>query len=56
MNGIQQLTNANVSDQMFQNAHLTYPLNTPTAKEMYHLRTIFSRLFPGDSCVRTVPF
>jgi len=45
-----------VSDEEFKTKDETFPLNTPTTKEMYLLRTFFSKYFPTDDCVKTVPF
>lgn len=48
-------TTSQVSDEEMANAATKFPYNTPTTKEGYYYRTIFSELFPGESAAKTVP-
>ncbi|NQX80799.1 MAG: asparagine synthase B [Flavobacteriaceae bacterium] len=49
-----EFCSARVSEQDMKLANSKYPHNTPTTKEAYYYRTIFSELFPQDSAVKTV--
>jgi asparagine synthase (glutamine-hydrolysing) len=44
-----------VSDAMFAQAALRFPVNPPQTKEAYWYRELFEREFPGEACARTVP-
>jgi asparagine synthase (glutamine-hydrolysing) len=53
---LKKITSEQVSDSDLKNAQYRFPVNTPTTKEEYYYRAIFSELFPGDEAARTVPF
>jgi len=53
---LKKITSEQVSDEQLQNAAYRFPVNTPTTKEEYYYRAIFSELFPGDEAARCVPF
>ncbi len=53
---LKKITSERVSDDQLKNAAHRFPINTPTTKEEYYYRSIFSELFPGDEAARTVPF
>jgi asparagine synthase (glutamine-hydrolysing) len=44
-----------VSDAMFAQAALRFPVNPPQTKEAYWYRELFEREFPGEACARSVP-
>lgn len=56
MDGIQAYVNDLISDEEFEQRAKTFPVNTPTSKEMYWHRRTFETCFPGETFVRTVPF
>jgi asparagine synthase (glutamine-hydrolysing) len=56
MEGIQAYVNAIISDEEYAEREKTFPVNTPTSKEMYWHRQTFENAFPGVSFVKTVPF
>ncbi len=43
-----------VSDKEMEEAHIIYPHNTPTTKEAYYIREIFTKHFPQDHAAKTV--
>lgn len=53
---LKKITSEAVSDNDLKNAQYRFPVNTPTTKEEYYYRSVFSELFPGDEAARTVPF
>jgi asparagine synthase (glutamine-hydrolysing) len=53
---LKKITSESVNDSDLENAQYRFPVNTPTTKEEYYYRSIFSELFPGDEAARTVPF
>lgn len=53
---LKKITAEQVSDSDLKNAAYRFPVNTPTTKEEYYYRSIFSEVFPGDEAARTVPF
>jgi len=53
---LKKITSEKVTDEQLKNAAHRFPLNTPTTKEEYYYRSIFSELFPGDEAARCVPF
>ncbi len=55
IDGLKAKAEAYVSDAMFAQAALRFPINTPQTKEAYWYRELFEREFPGDACARTVP-
>ncbi|MFV0289451.1 MAG: asparagine synthase B [Mangrovibacterium sp.] len=52
---LKQITNDAVSNEMMDNAHFRFPINTPRSKEEYYYRTIFAEHFPSDQAALTVP-
>ncbi len=44
-----------VTDEMMENAHHRFPIQTPSNKEEYYYRTIFEEHFPSDTAALTVP-
>ncbi len=55
IDGLKAHADAYVSDAMFAQAALRFPVNPPQSKEAYWYRELFEREFPGDACARTVP-
>jgi asparagine synthase (glutamine-hydrolysing) len=55
IDGLKAHAAAYVSDAMFAQAALRFPVNPPATKEAYFYRELFEREFPGDACARTVP-
>ncbi len=53
---LKKVTSEKVTDDQLKNAVHRFPVNTPTTKEEYFYRSIFSELFPGDEAARCVPF
>ncbi|MEO6069473.1 MAG: asparagine synthase B [Chitinophagaceae bacterium] len=53
---LKKITSEQVSDEQLKNAGHRFPINTPSTKEEYYYRTIFSELFPGDEAARCVPY
>ena len=55
---LKEMVNAEVSDEQLTNAKYKFPLQTPTSKEEFFYRSIFSEHFPSDAaalCVPSVP-
>lgn len=44
-----------VTDEMLENAHHRFPIQTPRTKEEYHYRSIFEDHFSSDAAALTVP-
>lgn len=44
-----------VSDDMWENRDVRYPVNTPRTREYYLLRSIFDSHFPHPDAIKTVP-
>jgi asparagine synthase (glutamine-hydrolysing) len=44
-----------ISDDMFKNAHIRFPINTPRTKEAYLYRQMFEEHFPERSAIESVP-
>ena len=55
IDGLKARAEAFVSDAMFAQAALRFPVNPPQTKEAYWYRELFEREFPGEACARTVP-
>jgi len=53
---LKRITSEQVSDEDLKHASYRFPVNTPTTKEEFYYRAIFTELFPGDEAARTVPF
>ncbi|MDQ3847225.1 MAG: asparagine synthase B, partial [Bacteroidota bacterium] len=56
IDSLKKITSEQVSDEQLKHAAHRFPLNTPTTKEEYYYRSIFSEFFPGDEAARCVPF
>ncbi|KAL3898168.1 MAG: hypothetical protein SGARI_006741 [Bacillariaceae sp.] len=52
---LKDISEREISDQMFANAKNRFPHNTPTTKEGYRYRMIFEEHFPGEAAEKTVP-
>ncbi len=52
---LKDVSEREISDQMLEQARFKFPINTPTSKEAYYYRQIFSELFPGDAAAACVP-
>ncbi|MBK8853320.1 MAG: asparagine synthase B [Saprospiraceae bacterium] len=44
-----------ITDEQMANAHHTFPIQTPTNKEEYYYRSIFTEHFPSDTAALSVP-
>ena len=55
IDGLKARAESFVSDAMFAQAALRFPVNPPQTKEAYWYRELFEREFPGEACARTVP-
>jgi asparagine synthase (glutamine-hydrolysing) len=55
IDGLKAQAEAYVSDAMFAQAALRFPVNPPQTKEAYWYRELFEREFPGEACARSVP-
>ena len=44
-----------VSDEQLANANYKFPIQTPTSKEEYYYRSIFTEHFPSDAAALSVP-
>jgi len=58
IDSLKELVEKEVTDEMMAAAEHKFPLQTPTAKEEYYYRSIFTEHFPSDSaalCVPSVP-
>jgi asparagine synthase (glutamine-hydrolysing) len=44
-----------VSDEQLANAKYKFPIQTPTSKEEYYYRSIFTEHFPSDAAAKSVP-
>jgi len=49
VDSLKDISEKEVSDQMFANAANRYPNNTPTTKEGFRYRMIFEEFFPGEA-------
>lgn len=52
---LKDISENEISDQMFANAKNRFPHNTPTTKEGYRYRMIFESFYPGEAAEQTVP-
>ncbi|MBV1922695.1 MAG: asparagine synthase B [Flavobacteriaceae bacterium] len=55
---LKEMVEKEVSDEQLANAKYKFPLQTPTSKEEFYYRTIFTEHFPSDTaalCVPSVP-
>ena len=44
-----------ISDQEMKDAKIKFPIKTPTTKEEYYYRTLFSSHFPSNTAAMSVP-
>ena len=44
-----------VTDEQLENAKFKYPIQTPTSKEEYYYRTLFTEHFPSNAAALSVP-
>ncbi len=55
IDGLRDHAESQVSDELMENAHHRFPVNTPEHKEAYLYRLIFEELFPHPDAVECVP-
>lgn len=54
IDSIRRVATDHVTDAEFSKASNKFPINTPTTKEAYYYRCIFTEMFPGDAAANTV--
>jgi asparagine synthase (glutamine-hydrolysing) len=52
---LKEIVEVEVSDEQLENAKFKFPIQTPTSKEEYYYRSIFSEHFPSDTAAESVP-
>ena len=52
---LKEVVAAAVSDEQLANAKYKFPIQTPTSKEEYYYRSIFTEHFPSDAAALSVP-
>lgn len=52
---LKDIVNIAVTDEQLENAHYKFPIQTPTTKEEFFYRAIFSEHFPSDTAAQCVP-
>jgi len=52
---LKKMTDEKVSDAKFEARAKRFPVNTPTTKEEYYYREIFTSFFPSETAAKTVP-
>ena len=52
---LKEVVAAGVTDEQLANAKYKFPIQTPTSKEEYYYRAIFSEHFPSDAAALSVP-
>ncbi|MDX1830296.1 MAG: asparagine synthase B [Lutibacter sp.] len=52
---LKEIVEVEVSDEQLENAKFKFPIQTPTSKEEYYYRSIFSMHFPSDTAAESVP-
>ncbi len=52
---LKEVVDREVSDEQLANAKYKFPIQTPTSKEEFYYRTIFSEHFPSDAAALCVP-
>ncbi len=52
---LKETADKEISDQQMKTANFKFPINTPTTKEAYYYRQIFTEHFPLDSAASCVP-
>jgi asparagine synthase (glutamine-hydrolysing) len=51
---IRSYAGSHISDEEFEKASELYPFNTPLSKEGFYYRQVFEKIFPNQSCIKTV--
>ena len=52
---LKKIINKEISDDLYNNSSVKFPINTPLNKEEYYYRKIFDSFFPSDSAIKSVP-
>ncbi len=52
---LKEVVNAEVTDEQLANAKYKFPIQTPTSKEEFYYRSIFTEHFPSDAAALCVP-
>lgn len=52
---LKEMVKEEISDEQLANAKYRFPIQTPTSKEEYYYRSIFSEHFPSDAAALSVP-
>jgi asparagine synthase (glutamine-hydrolysing) len=52
---LKKMTEEKVSDVQFATRSKRFPVNTPSTKEEYYYREIFTKFFPSETAAKTVP-
>lgn len=52
---LKEMVAVEVSDEQLANAKFKFPIQTPTSKEEYYYRSIFTEHFPSDAAALSVP-
>ena len=52
---LKELVEKEVTDKQLANAHLKFPIQTPTSKEEFYYRSIFAEHFPSNAAAKSVP-
>ena len=52
---LKKIVNKEISDDLYNNSSVKFPINTPLNKEEYYYRSIFESFFPSDSAAKSVP-
>lgn len=52
---LKEIVAKEVSDEQLANAKFKFPIQTPTSKEEYYYRSIFTEHFPSDAAALSVP-
>jgi len=52
---LKEIVAVQVTDEQLANAKFKFPIQTPTSKEEYYYRTIFTEHFPSDTAAWSVP-
>ena len=55
IDSLKEVAESQVSDEQLSNAEYRFPHNTPTTKEAYYYREIFTQHFPQQAAAETVP-
>ena len=55
IDSLKEMVEELVTDEQLAQASFKYPIQTPTSKEEYYYRSIFTTHFPSDTAARSVP-